>query len=228
MRTSNCREQASAKGHMFSRVGGRVALGAAALVVVAGCTEAQRSPDLDPQAQFFYELGQLCGNAYQGERVVERSDRDDMLQGDEQLVVHFAECDANQVFAAFHIGADAGQGEWDRSRTWVYTRYDDYLELRHDHRLEDGSEDTENTMYGGFTESEGQAADSTLIQRFVFTEREGPDGEQLGWQVEIEPGVRYTYGTYQDDEWTWRVDFDLSQTVEAPEAAWGHEGGYLN
>lgn len=205
-----------------------VPLAAAATLSLTACTEAQRTPELDPQAQFFYELGQLCGNAYEGERVVAREDRDDMLQGDESLIVHFRECDANRVFAAFHIGESEGMGEWDRSRTWIYTQHDAHLELRHDHRLEDGSEDADNTMYGGFTQSSGQAADSTLIQRFLFDERTGPDGEELGWQVEIEPGVRYTYGTYQGDSWTWRVDFDLTQSVDAPPAAWGHEGGYIH
>lgn len=205
-------------------------VGVVALLGLAACTEShspiQLEPDLDAQAQFFYELGQLCGNAYRGERVVERGDRDDMLQGNEELIVHFVECRPERIYAAFHIGAQGGQEEWDRSRTWVYTAHDERLELRHDHRLEDGSEDTDNTMYGGYTQSEGQALDSTLVQRFVFTEREGPNGEQLGWQVELEPGVRYTYGTYQGDAWTWRVDFDLMEPVDAPVAAWGHEGGY--
>lgn len=199
---------------------------AASVLGLSACSDAQQTPELDAPAQFMYELGQLCGNAYSGERVVARQDRDDMLQGDEDLVVHFAECYNDQVFAAFHIGADAGQGDWDRSRTWIYTAHPERLELRHDHRLEDGSEDTDNTMYGGYTESQGQAADGTLIQRFIFTERTGENDAQLGWQVEIEPGVRYTYGTFQGDEWTWRVDFDLSQSVDAPPAAWGHTAGY--
>lgn len=207
-----------------------VGVSVVALFALAGCGEPQSplqmDPELDAQAQFFHELGRLCGNTYQGERIVERSDRDDMLQGNEQLLVHFTDCRANRVYAAFHIGADEGQGDWDRSRTWIYTAHDERLELRHDHRLADGSEDTDNTMYGGYTQSEGQALDGSLIQRFVFTEREGPDGEQLGWQVELDPGVRYTYGTYQGDTWTWRVDFDLTQTVDAPPAAWGHEAGY--
>lgn len=206
---------------------GATGLALASSLALTACTEAQRTPELDAQQQFFYELGQLCGNAYEGERVVERQDRDDMLRGDESLIVHFRECDANHVYAAFHIGEDAGMGEWDRSRTWIYSSHEERLELRHDHRLEDGSEDTDNTMYGGYTESDGQAADSTLIQRFIYTERTGDDGEELGWQVEIEPGVRYTYGTFQGDEWTWRVDFDLGQSVDAPPSAWGHEGGYL-
>jgi hypothetical protein len=38
------------------------------------------------------------------------------------------------------------------------------------------------------------------------------------------PGERYTYGTIRGGEWTWRVDFDLSRTVPAPPAPWGHEG----
>lgn len=212
------------------RNGVSLSVSVAAIMALTGCGDPQSTlqmdPQLDSQAQFFYELGQLCGNTYRGERIVERGDRDDLLQGNEQLLVHFTDCRSDRIHAAFHIGANQGQGDWDRSRTWIYTAHNERLELRHDHRLEDGSEDTDNTMYGGYTQSEGQAIDSTLVQRFVFTDREGPEGEQLGWQVELEPGVRYTYGTYQGDTWTWRVDFDLSQTVETPAAAWGHEGGY--
>lgn len=211
----------------FARFAGILGLAAVSGLTVSACTEAQQTPNLDAQHQFFYELGQLCGDAYAGERIVARQDREDLLQGDESLIVHFRECNPNYVYAAFHIGQDEGMGEWDRSRTWIYTMHDDRLELRHDHRLADGSEDTANTMYGGYTESGGQAGDGTLIQRFIFTERTGDEGEELGWQVEIEPGVRYTYGTYEGDEWTWRVDFDLAQSVERPAAAWGHEDGYL-
>ncbi|RUO29352.1 hypothetical protein CWE12_10255 [Aliidiomarina sedimenti] len=194
----------------------------AGVLLTSGCSDAQRSAELPAQEQFFFYLGELCGNAYRGERTVERPDSD-LLQGNEALLVHFRECDENSIYAAFHIGAEQGQGDWDRSRTWIYRKHPERLELRHDHRLQDGSEDAGNTMYGGYTETDG----NSTSQRFVFTERTGPNDEQLGWRVEVEPGVRYTYGTYSDDEWTWRVDFDLSQTVEPPPAAWGHEGGYI-
>lgn len=193
----------------------------ASVLVLSACTDRERHENLPEQSQFFYSLGELCGNAYRGERTVERPGRD-LLQGDEELIVHFRECTGDTIYAAFHIGADQGTGDWDRSRTWIYTRHPERIELRHDHRLEDGSEDTGSTMYGGYTEDEG----GPLSQRFVYTERTGPNDEVLGWRVEVEPGVRYTYGTISGDEWTWRVDFDLSQSVDVPPSAWGHEDGY--
>lgn len=204
------------------RIGSQSLLVASVSVLaLSACTERQRDIDIPPQQQFFAALHDLCGNAYRGERIVERQDND-LLEGNEELIVHFAECSEDQIFAPFHI-EQPDEGGWDRSRTWIYTMHEDSLELRHDHRLEDGSEDEGNTMYGGYTEDEG----SFNRQHFIFTERTGPNDEVLGWRIEVEPGVRYSYGTMSDGEWTWRVDFDLTETVEAPPAAWGHEGGYL-
>lgn len=197
-----------------------LAAASALSVVLGACSEAPTAPEGSAQEQFFYNLSQLCGQAFRGTRVIERP-QNELLEGDESLVVHFRECNDEQIFAAFHIEQPAEES-WDRSRTWVFSLHGDQLELRHDHREEDGSE-SDNTMYGGFTETgEGTAR----RQEFVFTERTGPNDEVLGWRVIIDPGVQYSYGTFSDDDWTWRVDFDLSEEVDAPPAAWGHEDGY--
>ena len=191
----------------FSKVAA-VVFGAA---VLTGCD----TPPSNPQLAFFDALASLCGNAYPGERIVERPGRD-MLQGNEALIVHFRECSVNQVKAPFHI-EQPEQGDWDRSRTWIYTLGDDYIHLNHDHREPDGSE-SENTYYGGYTVRPGTAEQ----QMFIYTERVGDAGETLGWRIELVPGERYSYGTMADGEWTWRVDFDLSNPVPAPPAPWGH------
>lgn len=186
---------------------------------LAACSEEPAGPDAPKQ--FFSNLSTLCGKAFAGTRAVAR-DEDDMLQGDERLVVHFRECNSDQIFAAFHI-EETGESSWDRSRTWVFSLHGDQVELRHDHRLPDGSEDEGNTMYGGFTE---QGEGTATRQDFIFTERTGDNGEVLGWRIEVEPGERYSYGTMADGEWTWRLDFDLSRQVQTPPPAWGHEDGY--
>lgn len=205
---------------MYSRITSLSLVSALALTLSA-CSEPPTAPQGSAQEQFFYNLGQLCGQAFRGTQVVERP-QNNLLQGGESLVAHFRECNDSQIFVAFHIEKPAEQS-WDRSRTWVYSLHGDQLELRHDHRLQDGSEDEGNTMYGGFTEAgEGSAR----RQDFIFTERTGPNDEVLGWRVELDPGVRYSYGTMSDGEWTWRVDFDLSEQVDTPPAAWGHEDGY--
>jgi hypothetical protein len=170
---------------------------------------------MEPQAAFWANLRAHCGNAYRGRLTLEPPG-DDMLTGTEELIVHFRSCGRDTLLLPFHIEVEA-TGEWDRSRTWMFMRAADALELRHDHRRPDGSAD-EQTMYGAFTQATGTATQ----QEFILTERTARDGSPLGWRIIIEPQRRYTYGTIRGGEWTWRVDFDLSQMVPAPPPPWGH------
>lgn len=166
---------------------------------------------------FWSKLSQHCGQAFEGQRVVARDDRPDLLEGDERLIVHFRECSPELLALPFHIGPP--DGDWDRSRTWLYSWHEGQLELRHDHRLRSGEPDADNTMYGGFSIGVGSANE----QAFLYTGRTADDGSALGWRIEIVPGKRYTYGTFSGDQWTWRLDFDLSQPLdELPPAPWGH------
>lgn len=171
----------------------------------------------DPQDAWWAHMTTHCNEAFEGGLSV-APPGDEMLRGDELLLVHFRECSDEQLRLPFHI--ETAEGEWDRSRTWIFTRHDDRIELRHDHRTPEGEPD-ENTMYGGFTQTPGTA----IQQVFIFTDYDeyDPAGPHRGWRVEIEPGVRYTYGTFRGDDWRWRVDFDLSQAVPPPPAPWGHE-----
>jgi hypothetical protein len=196
---------------------------AATVVAAAGCARDDAAHDADagllatsPQEQFWANLTRHCGEAYAGGLTLEPPG-DDMLTGTEELIVHFRECSDERLALPFHIEIEA-TGEWDRSRTWVYTRTPDGLELRHDHRHEDGSE-ADNNWYGGHTHDDGTAN----RQEFILAERTAPDGSLLGWRVEIVPGERYTYGTIRGGEWTWRVDFDLLRAVPPPPPPWGHD-----
>lgn len=168
--------------------------------------------------QFWQHLNQHCGQAYRGKRIIARDDRPDLLQGNERLIVHFRECGKDLLALPFHIGL--ADGSWDRSRTWRFSRKGEQLELRHDHRLYSGEPDETNTMYGGLSIGKGSAKQ----QQFLFTERTADNGAELGWRIEIEPGKRYTYGTFSGDSWTWRLDFDLTQPLDKlPPAPWGHK-----
>lgn len=190
-------------------------------VLFAACVSTTAVAGLEPQdtaATFWSQLSQHCGHAYEGQRVIARDDRPDLLQGNERLIVHFRACSDDVLALPFHIGM--ADGRWDRSRTWLYSWSGEQLELRHDHRLPSGEPDESNTMYGGVSIEQGTA----VMQRFLFTERTAEDGSALGWQIEIVPGKRYTYGTFRGDQWTWRLDFDLSKPLEKlPPAPWGHE-----
>ncbi|RUO18991.1 hypothetical protein CWE08_10555 [Aliidiomarina iranensis] len=185
------------------------------LVALALLLTACSAPDEQPQKEFFAALQSLCDNAYAGERVVARPGND-LLNGDEALIVHFRKCSDNQVLAPFHI-EQPESGDWDRSRTWIFTQYHDHLSLSHDHREPDGTPASE-TDYGGVTEDVGTAEQ----QMFIFSERRGENDETLGWRIEVVPGERYSYGTMADGEWTWRVDFDLTEIVATPPSPWGY------
>ncbi|MCC5942856.1 MAG: hypothetical protein JJU37_15035 [Balneolaceae bacterium] len=179
--------------------------------------QAESETDPEPFEQFFEALAQQCGNAYPGGLTLEPPG-DEMLTGNELLIVHFRECDENQLKLPFHIELE-DENDWDRSRTWIYTKHPNNLELRHDHRMRDGSDD-DFTMYGGFSYGEGTA----VRHEFKSVERTEETGIFRGWRIEIVPGERYTYGTIRDTTWSWRVDFDLTEALEElPPAPWGHE-----
>jgi hypothetical protein len=159
-----------------------------------------------PRDAFWANLQSLCPGAAEGE-VIQVPEGDTQIPPDAGLVVHFRECGERELRFPVHVNDN-------RSRTWVFIRHDDSLELRHDHRYEDGTEES-NTWYGAHTIDEG----TSTQQEFIF-ER---DGMQVGWRVEVEPGERYTYGTIREGAWRHHLVFDLGRTVDAPPPPWGHE-----
>jgi len=171
-----------------------------------------------PADAFMAGLARHCSQAYAG-RIVANEPRaeSDPFEG-KALVMHVRECRPDEIRVPFHVGSD-------RSRTWIVTRTDSGLRLKHDHRHEDGTPD-ELTMYGGDTRDAGTAkrqefpADAESIALF---EREGLMAS-IGnvWAVEIEPGVRYVYELVRPGR-RFRVEFDLTQPVASPPPPWGAE-----
>jgi hypothetical protein len=182
--------------------------------LLAGCGEAGE----DPQARFLDQLSHHCGEAFVGGLSV-APEGDGMLTGTEDLLVHFRDCEEDEVRIPFHVEIEDA-GEWDSSRTWYVMRVPEGLELRHDHRESDGSEDT-RTWYGGFSVGAG----TPHQQDFSSPERtEAAGGVPVGWRIEIVPDEVYRYGTTYDGEYSWMVEFDLSERFEdeIPDA-WGHD-----
>jgi hypothetical protein len=212
-------------GARFSRATFFIAVG---FSLTTGCARSPRAvPTPEPPQQaveiretaamnaFWSNLQQHCGRAFPGGLGVEPPG-DDMLQGDELLIAHFRDCGEREMRIAFHI-EPGGDRSADRSRTWVLRRIEDRIELRHDHRKQDGTAD-ESTWYGAF--SSGVAAPHRM--EFEYLDGTPMPGVWRGWRLEIEPNRRYSYGTVRNGEWSWRVDFDLSRSVELPPPAWGH------
>jgi hypothetical protein len=179
---------------------------AGVVLLLAGCAPARVAVPASPQDAFWSNLQALCESAAAGS-LLAAPPGDTQIDPSQPLVVHFRECGPEELRFPVHVGSN-------RSRTWVFIRHADHLELRHDHRHEDGSEES-NTWYGATTLDEGTAN----RQEFV-TER---NGMRVGWRVQVEPGVRYTYGTIRNGEWRHHLEFDLSRPAAIPPPPWGHE-----
>jgi hypothetical protein len=163
-------------------------------------------PPAAPRDVFWQRLQALCRSAAAG-RLVAAPPGDTQINPTARLVVHFWECGDRELRFPLHVDSN-------RSRTWVFIRHTDRLELRHDHRHEDGSEDA-TTWYGATTLDEG----TEERQEFV-TERDGVRG---GWAVAIRPGQAFTYGTIRAGAWRHHLEFDLASPVSLPPMHWGHD-----
>jgi hypothetical protein len=175
-----------------------------------------------PADAFLAALAGHCGKAYAGRIVANEPAAAagapaDPFEG-ETLVMHVRECTPGEIRVPFHVGDD-------RSRTWVITRTDDGLRLKHDHRHEDGSSDV-LTMYGGDTAAPGTATrqefPADAASKALF-ERQGLKASVTNvWTIEIVPGQRYVYELARPGR-LFRVDFDLTKPVPLPPPPWGSE-----
>ncbi|TWJ08930.1 hypothetical protein JN10_0550 [Altererythrobacter ishigakiensis] len=205
--------------------------GAALALALASCSAPEtRSDTTDPQDAFWDTLSSHCGNAYAGE-IVSEDERDADWQGRDMLA-HWAQCDERVIAIAFHMEYPERENGWDRSRTWVVTRTDAGLRLKHDHRHDDGEPDAV-TMYGGDTADDGSATaqDFPVDQESIalFT-REGLDASLTNvWRLEVtpvdseDPHFVYQLTRRNDSTRRFRVLFDASKKVEPPPPAWGRK-----
>jgi hypothetical protein len=186
------------------------------LITIAGTAACGRPAEsgtpMTPQEEYWANLQGICGRAFEGQ-VVEGSPNDTTFQG-RTLVMHVRECSAQEIRIPFHVGED-------RSRTWVITRIESGLRLKHDHRHEDGSED-EITLYGGDT-ADGGSATRQEFPADAFTASLVPAAATNVWTVEVVPGSTFAYALRREgSDRRFRVEFDLGREVDPPPAPWGH------
>lgn len=181
------------------------------ILFVFGACVASAQSAAPPVDVFWNELGSLCGKAFAG--TVAAAPVDDTTFKDKVLVMHVRQCEKDRIRIPFVVGSD-------RSRTWVLTRKGNRIELRHDHRHEDGTPD-KVTMYGGWTTSDG----TPTRQMFPADQKTVdvvPAAATNVWWIDLTAGQSLSYNLRRmGSERYFSIKFDLKTPVKAPEAPWG-------
>ena len=104
----------------------------------------------------------------------------------------------------------------DRSLTWIVSRKEARLQLKHDHRHTDGSPDA-LTMYGSDTATPGTAGQQDFTvdaeSRALFTRENRAASLTNTWAMEVEPGRLFVYELSRPGGRLFRVEFDLAHSV---------------
>lgn len=161
-------------------------------------------------SELFWEtLSTHCGKAYEGKLMVPESDP--RFAG--KLVMHVRRCEEGRLRIPFFVGED-------RSRTWVLTMdQHDLIQLKHDHRHSDGTQD-EVTQYGGMATNTG-SANTQFFPADQFTADLLPAAVGNVWWITVDE-TSFTYNLRRlGSDTLFSVKFDLTKPVEAPEAPWG-------
>lgn len=168
----------------------------------------------DPSQEFWDALTDRCGKTYEG-YIVEGARVGDGFTG-EELIMHIRKCGQDSIFIPFNVGDNL-------SRTWIlHKNSEGLIELKHDHRHEDGSDD-EITMYGGRSTTTG----TSMIQTFpadLETQQMIPAAATNVWWMTIDEQF-FTYNLKRlGTDRIFRVVFDLSKELPTPKESWGWEG----
>ncbi|WP_237055479.1 hypothetical protein [Microbulbifer sediminum] len=191
---------------------------AATIFSLTGC--GQEGKPRQPADQFLANIAEYCGKAFAGKIVANApaTGQPDPFAG-KTLVMHVRGCDEprRELRIPFHVGDD-------HSRTWILTRTDTGLRLKHDHRHKDGSADPV-TMYGGNSNDAGSAkrqefpVDKESVAMF---KRQGLAASvDNTWAMEIHPGKTFAYELTRPGGRRFRVEFGLDREVPLPPAPWG-------
>jgi hypothetical protein len=163
------------------------------------------------QAAFWQSLQSICGQAFEG--TVISAPATDTTFKNKTLLMHVRACEDSRIRVPFMVGDD-------RSRTWVFTKNGNGLQLQHDHRHRDGSADS-ITFYGGHTSNSGTAtaqyfpADEQTVKMLPLA------GANIWW-VEMVPGKYFTYNLRRlGTDRLFSIRFDLTRPVAASAAPWG-------
>jgi hypothetical protein len=174
----------------------------------------QTNTSIPNGSQAFWEnLKAHCGKSYEGE--LASATPNDTFTG-KKLVMHVRSCEEENVIRIpFFVGDD-------RSRTWVLTKLDNgTIQLKHDHRHEDGSPD-KITMYGGTSPNTGSEKLQFFPADQETTDLIGYAATNVWWITLDDTTFSYNLRRVVNDN-HFAVKFDLTKEVETPAVPWGSE-----
>ncbi len=128
------------------------------------------------EEQFFNTLSSHCGATFKGEGDYPDDPDDELI--DIPLTATIETCTDDEIRIPFHAGDD-------RSRTWIISKTDQGLLLKHDHRDPETGEEHDLTNYGGYATTDGTAnrqffaADEDTIEML-------PEAATNVWMMEID------------------------------------------
>jgi hypothetical protein len=163
----------------------------------------------DPAQQFWDALRAHCGKAYEGK--LPEGVSHPLFDG-KKLLMHVRQCDENTIKIPFIVGDDL-------SRTWVLTKKDGIITLKHDHRHEDGSEDA-ITQYGGTSSNSGFSHTQVFPADVYTAELIDYAATNIWWMTLRNNQFSYNLRRIESNTFV-SVVFDLSKVVETPAAPWG-------
>ena len=179
----------------------RLLLSGVGLLVLSGC--ATTGIPASPSDRFFERLSTLCGESFAGGLVSEDAVDADFRGADMEMRV--AQCSDDEIRIPFRVGED-------RSRTWVVTRTEAGLRLKHQHLHDDGTPDAV-TWYGGTATSPGSAQRQEFpvdAESIALFRREGLEASVVNvWALEVDDEM-FAYELRRPTGRFFRVEFDLT------------------
>lgn len=203
----------------MNRKQGRSNLLKAALVLGWGlgfvAVNSLEADDRQQLSAFMQAFAPYCGKAYAA-RVVQ--DNQPSAAWQQPLVVHIRDCEEDVIRMPLHVGDD-------RSRTWVLTRHETFIDFQHIHLHEDGSPDGVSP-YGGQSSPGGSASSQDFpadqASQALFRANGLDVSVSNVWSLSFPNRDTLSYRLQRPGR-LFEVQVDLSQPVPLPPPAWGYE-----
>ena len=186
---------------------------------VSSSSVQQQTFNNNEQLRFFNAIKKHCGKAYSGKIIIDHDSKAETSKSrfdGKEMKMFVRRCSEQELQIPFYIGEDA-------SRTWLITKTETGLLLKHDHRHKDGSPD-KSTMYGGHTSNSGNANLQSFpvddFSKVLFVEVGLTESVTNTWQMAISP-EKFAYRMFRQGR-EFKVEFDLTNPIDAPPAPWGY------